>query len=969
MKIRFGADPHRRRGAVWFFLAILLILGASSSLQAQWTAADAQTAFSSYNNAFYFSPGGNNYDYRTQQGSTNTSGFWVGAEEIELAIDAYVQNPTTANVTIVNQLCSGFVAQFSSDWSGDTYDDDLMWATIAFIRAYNATGNKAWLIDAENNFATVWSRGYDTTFGGGIWWNVSSAHTSSGYKASASNWTFVIAGNLLYQTTGNPTYLDEANTIYNWASTTLYDASTGRVHDGINSSGIQDGQYSYNYGVAVGASYFENKWSDTTNIATYLISNLSGGAIGGYNIMPNYGQGGTDGGGFNSITLRWIGYAYARGAISNSNVLSWAQANVGLAWAQRNSSGLSWNNWSAPTPDGTALYSWDCSNTVAGMLDIPRVSNAADFSLTSSSDVLNVTAGDNGTATISIAPLNSFNGTVSLSATVVGAPAGVSATLSQNSVTESGTATLTVSTTVATPGANYLIAVTGVSGGVAHTAFVKLALPFFTLSIDTTNLYLDQGAKATSTITVLPQNGFNGIVHFSLPAGLPAGVIAWFRPEFARTETTFILAAQGNAVVGTAIPLSVTATSGALTQTVSTALTVSAGTGDRGTGAPVNLSAAFNGVGIYPKGATYATTAGIDGDGYSYSSDLLTSARVLSDVLFKIGPPDAPDVVYGTGQKIPLPVGRFTTLQLLATAIGGEQTAQPVIVTYTDGTTSQFTQSFSDWFSPSNNANETNAVVMQYRNDANGTQDNRPFTLYGYTFVLRSDKIVKSLTLPDNHNVVLLAATLTRQYLGDQVNLASAFNIAGVYSDGTVFPTNGGLDGGGTAYSANLLGTRAGASNIVVNGLNFNLGAPNVNNVAYGAGQVIPLPPGRFNTLRILGSGIGGNQTAQAITVTYTDGTTKTFTQSFSDWFNPQGYPDESIAEKMPYRLKADGTHDSRTFNLYQYSLLLDQRKIVKSLTLPVNRNVIVLGITLTSDLFDGRNDRESWWPESHVER
>src|ERR1700728_1678586 len=158
----------------------LLFFAAIRSASGQWTAADAQAAFNDYNDAFYFNPSGDNYDYRSAQGSTSTSGFWVGAEEIEMAIDAYNQNPTAANQTIINQLCNGFTAEYSSDWSSDSYDDDLMWATIAFTRAAHATGNSAWLGDAETNFAVVWSRGYDTTFGGGIWWNSAVENASSG---------------------------------------------------------------------------------------------------------------------------------------------------------------------------------------------------------------------------------------------------------------------------------------------------------------------------------------------------------------------------------------------------------------------------------------------------------------------------------------------------------------------------------------------------------------------------------------------------------------------------------------------------------------------------------------------------------------------------------------------------------------------------------------------------------------------
>jgi predicted alpha-1,6-mannanase (GH76 family) len=366
MNLTVFADRFRPCG-IRLFLIALLVSGTAQAAHAQWSASDTATAFTDYNTAFYFNPSGSNYDYRGSQGSNSTSGFWVGAEEIEMAEDAYALNPTTANQTIITQLCNGFVAQFTGNWSGDGFDDDLMWATIAFVRAYNDTGNSTWLTDAETNFATVWSRGHDAT-NGGIWWDT----PQDSYKASASNWTFVIAGNLLYQATGTSTYQTEAKSVYTWAMSTLYNASTGQVYDGDStSSGISNGSYTYNYGTAIGANYFEGDSADATKMATYLMNNLTSATYNGYNLMPNPGSGGGDGSGFNGIALRWVGYAYNRGVISNSTVLAWAQTNVSHAWAQRNSAGLSWGDWDAATPNGTTLYSWNCSDTVAGMADIP----------------------------------------------------------------------------------------------------------------------------------------------------------------------------------------------------------------------------------------------------------------------------------------------------------------------------------------------------------------------------------------------------------------------------------------------------------------------------------------------------------------------------------------------------------------------------------------------------------------------
>ena len=950
MPIRFSFASHRV-GSIQSLAILFLLFFASIRLaSAQWTSADAQAAFSDYNDAFYFNPGGgNNYDYRLSQGSTTTSGFWNGAEQIELAIDAYNENPTAANQTIINQLCNGFTAEFTTNWSSDSYDDDLMWATIAFTRAAKATGNSAWLAEAETNFAVVWNRGYDTTFGGGIWWNAAAETTSTGYKNSPANWTFVIAGNLLYQATGNATYRSEAATIFDWAYANLYVPSTGEVYDGINGSGIQNANYSYNYGIAVGADTFENHPADATNVANYLINNLSGGTVGGYNVLPNYGQGGTDGGGFNGITLRWIGYALSQGVLSNPAILSWAQTNVGLAWAVRNSSGISWNDWFASTPTG-GLYSWDCSDTVVGMLDIPAPSaSSTGFTLAAASSNLPVSAGSSGSSTITVTAADGFKGTVALSTTVIGSAAGIKASLSQNTVTGTASVRLTVDVGSSTAGGNYLVAVTGASGGVAQTVYVQVGLPFFALSISPTSLSLSQDAIAAAVINVIPMNGFHDKVKFSISSGLPDGVRAIFLPDTARSANKLTFLAGSKAFTTPNTPFSVLAASSSYSQSVSSDLSVSAANWRFGSGVPVNLSSAWNATGLYPTGASYST-GGFDGLGYSYASNLLGPARVLDGVSFQFGPAGEPDAVYAASQTISLPAGRFKALQLLGTGLGGGQTAQPVIVTYTDGSTSEFAQSFSDWFTPSFNPNETEAVAMTYRNSADGTEDKAPFNLYAYTLLLDTNKTVRSFTLPSNRDVVLLAATLTGQRMGRTVDLATAFDIVGVYTNGSTFSADGGVDGGGTAYAANLLGDVSGASSLVVNGSEFMLAAPDVNNAVYGDGTAIALPAGHYSKLRMLGTGVEGAQLAQAIVIRYTDGSVSNFTQSFSDWFGPQYFPRESKGVQMAYRETYNGTTGNGPLNLYEYTFPIDPNKTVASLTLPENRHVVAVAITLDNE-------------------
>ena len=276
----------------------------------------------------------------------------------------------------------------------------------------------------------------------------------------------------------------------------------------------------------------------------------------------------------------------------------------------------------------------------------------------------------------------------------------------------------------------------------------------FTLS-GPSNVFLNQNSTAGAFITITDFGGFNGTVTLSV-SSLPKGVQS-------------IVEGQGNKqkVVFRAIPsastgftsVTVTGTSGTFTQTLALTLAVSAGVGTAGSGTQVPLSSEFNIDGIYTDGTKY-TTGGLDGTGYSYSSNLLTTSRVLNKVLFDFGPANQPDAVSCSGQSVSLPAGQFSNLELLATGVEGSQASQTLTVTYTDGTSSQFVQSFSDWFSPQKFHGEFEGVAMAYRNFDNGTKDKRTFNLYAYRLALNPAKIVQSVSLPNDAHVLVLAATL-----------------------------------------------------------------------------------------------------------------------------------------------------------------------------------------------------------------
>jgi hypothetical protein len=105
-----------------------------------------------------------------------------------------------------------------------TWFDDNGWWGLAFLDAYNATGNGQWLTDAEiaQNFISV--SGWDTTPGrpGGIWWN-----TNHSFYAGESLASGTLLSAKLYAITHDQHYLDDALKYIAWGDVWLTDPSTG----------------------------------------------------------------------------------------------------------------------------------------------------------------------------------------------------------------------------------------------------------------------------------------------------------------------------------------------------------------------------------------------------------------------------------------------------------------------------------------------------------------------------------------------------------------------------------------------------------------------------------------------------------------------------------------------------------------------------------------------------------------------
>jgi hypothetical protein len=193
--------------------------------------------------------------------------------------------------------------------------------------------------------------------------------------------------------------------------------------------------------------------------------------------------------------------------------------------------------------------------------------------------------------------------------------------------------------------------------------------PSFTLSASPNSLNVAQGSQGTSTITITPENGFNGSVSFSA-SGLPSGVTAAFNPNPATSTSALTLTASGTATTGTAT-VTVTGTSGNLTPTTTLTLTVtSASSGD------FTITANPTTVTISSPGQQGTTTATITPNG-GFTGNVTLTATITSS---PTGAQDTPTLSFGSTSPVDITGASAgtATLTISTTAATSGALANPV---------------------------------------------------------------------------------------------------------------------------------------------------------------------------------------------------------------------------------------------------------------------------------------------------
>jgi predicted alpha-1,6-mannanase (GH76 family) len=259
--------------------------------------------------------------YNPATGLWNTTGWWNAANVLtgiirytaatgDKTYEWIIENTFLKTKKIVAPASQDYPEQRTENYINEYYDDEGWWA-LAWVEAFDLSGEQKYLEMAKTIFEDM-KGGWDDRCGGGILWKKDLL-----YKSAISNELFLLlATRLALRDENREYYQNWANKEWDWFSQTGMINDLPLVHDGVKEDCVAKGRhYTYNQGVILAGLVDLYKLDGkhehidlASKIATAAIQNMSTheGILKGH---PKQEEG-ADGVQFKGIFMRHLGYLY-----------------------------------------------------------------------------------------------------------------------------------------------------------------------------------------------------------------------------------------------------------------------------------------------------------------------------------------------------------------------------------------------------------------------------------------------------------------------------------------------------------------------------------------------------------------------------------------------------------------------------------------------------------------------------------
>ena len=185
--------------------------------------------------------------YNPRTGLWRTTGWWNAANALT-AVIAYTRSTGDRAFAGAIETTFSRAPRRNADFVNAYYDDNLWWG-LAWVAAYDLTGDPRYL-DAARVIFDRTTGGWDDTFGGGVWWS-----QDRKYKNAIPNELFLtLAARLHQRDPGTGYYRAWAERTWEWFSASGMIGASGLVNDGLTADRQNNGgtTWTYNQGVILG---------------------------------------------------------------------------------------------------------------------------------------------------------------------------------------------------------------------------------------------------------------------------------------------------------------------------------------------------------------------------------------------------------------------------------------------------------------------------------------------------------------------------------------------------------------------------------------------------------------------------------------------------------------------------------------------------------------------------------------------